>query len=108
MAPIVSNIDVRSTAADPLKKSIDYFVVYPLMSNILGHGSKLVATNLLRFDLCLGRNPGLARGPGNGLEAKALATARVPSRWPGKELGHGPKPQSHSSSFQALGHGPTC
>ena len=73
-------IDVRSTAADPFKENTDYFVVYPLLSSILGHGSKLMAINLLRFHLCLGRSRGLARGPGNGLEAKALATARVPGR----------------------------
>ena len=48
---------MRSTAADPFKENMDYFVVYTLLSSILGHGSKLMAINLLRFDLCLGRSP---------------------------------------------------
>ena len=54
---LYTKIDVRSTAADPFKENMDYFVVYTLLSSILGHGSKLMAINLLRFDLCLGRSP---------------------------------------------------
>ena len=49
-----------------------------------------MAPSLWQLAFCLGRNPGLARGPGNGLKPNAMAMAQAlrPRQWP-EAQGHG-------------------